>query len=162
MCRSLTVLPRQQLGNQAIEAGSRIENLRMEHSGESATSHNVLRPRPYPRLPLLDERRSSLRSKRRSRLSRMFPFWKHHVRFSPHVREYIETIWSEEDCRNARKGPWLHFAADRHRFMRRIRDFDDDFLYIFTDIHREHICDLLEEFNVNALVVNLNTLNLND
>jgi len=53
-------------------------------------------------------------------------------------------------------------AADRQRFQRRIDEFDTNFGYIFTDIHREHVCDLIQEFNVNALIVDLNALNLNN
>jgi len=75
---------------------------------------------------------------------------------------YFQTKWSEKDYQNARRGPWMHFAADRHRFQRRIGEFDSNFGYIFTDIHREHVCDLIREFNMNALIVDLNALNMND
>ena len=62
----------------------------------------------------------------------------------------------------SRIGNWIHLAADRHRFQRRIDEFDSNFGYIFTDIHREHVCDLIQEFNVNSLIVDLNALNLNN
>ena len=75
------------------------------------------------------------------------------MRFSPNVVVHYETKWSKKDYRNARRGPWIHFAADRHRFQRRINEFDSDFGYIFTDIHREHVYDLIQEFNVNALSI---------
>lgn len=76
---------------------------------------------------------------------------------------YFQTTWDEKDYQRARVGPWLHFAADRHRFQRRIREFDSQFGYIFTDIHREYIYDLIKEFNVNALTVDLDVqLNLSN
>jgi len=75
---------------------------------------------------------------------------------------YLQTKWSERAYRNARIGPWIQLAADRHRFQRRIDEFDNNFGYIFTDIHREHVFDLIHEFNLNALIVDLNALNLNN
>ena len=84
------------------------------------------------------------------------------MRFSPDVVVHRETKWSERDYRHARRGLWIHLAADRHRFQRRIDELDSNFGYIFTDIHREHVCDLIEEFNVNTLIDNLNALKLNN
>ena len=99
--------------------------------------------------PLLDERRPPERSKRRSRMSRMFPFWRHCVRFAPLVRVYHETTWSEQDYRNARRGPWIYLAADRHRFQKRINEFDSNFGYIFSDEHRFDIVSRFELLSPN-------------
>ena len=77
------------------------------------------------------------------------------MRFSPQVVVHYETDWTEKDYRRARVGPWMHLAADRHRFQRRIREFDMKFGYIFTDIHREYMYDYI----LRALIADLN---LND
>jgi len=134
----------------------------MEGTDESSTADNVVRAGATGGLPLLDERKSSQRSKHRSRMSRVFPFWKRRVKFSPTVTVYFQTIWSDQDYRRARVGPWIYLAADRHRFQRRIRNFESEFGYIFTDIHREYMYDLIYENDLNALIVDLNALNLND
>jgi len=75
---------------------------------------------------------------------------------------YFQTKWSETDYRRARTGHWIQLAADRHRFQRRIDEFDTNFGYIFTDIHREHVYDLIQEFNLNALIDDMNSLDLNN
>jgi len=65
---------------------------------------------------------------------------------------YFQTLWSEKYYRRARIGPWIYLAADRNRFQRRINEFDSNFGYIFGDIHRDHVLDLIREFNANALI----------
>ena len=82
--------------------------------------------------------------------------------FSPRVTMYFQTTWSEKDYQRARVGPWIHLAADRHRFQRRIKDFDSKFGYIFTDIHREYMYDLIQQYNLRAAIDDLYALNLND
>lgn len=89
----------------------------------------------------------------------MFTFRR--VRFNKEVVEHHETGWTEREFRNARIGQWIFLAADRQRFRRRIEEFDSNFAYIFTDIHREHINDLIEQFTINALIGDMNGLNLN-
>ena len=75
---------------------------------------------------------------------------------------YFQTKWSEKDYQRARIGPWIQIAADRHRFQRRINEFDTKFGYIFGDLHREHVYDFIQEFNLNTLIVDINALDLNN
>jgi len=93
----------------------------------------------------------------------MFPFWKKkRVTFSPKVVVHFESEWTKKDYQRARIGPWMRLAADRHRFQKRIREFDSNFGYIFTDIHREYMYDLIQDFMLHVVNVDLNALNLND
>ena len=61
------------------------------------------------------------------------------VRFSDRVDIYELNDWTAEDYRDARKGPWLHYAADRHRFKRRIRQTELILRDILTDSHRDRV-----------------------
>ena len=125
--RPAPILQERQGRNQTDEARHRAENLGMEGTAESTTADNVVRTGAAGGMSVLDERKSSQRPKHYSRMSRMFPFWSHkRVRFSPNVRMYFQTIWSERDYRRPRIGPWIHLAADRYRFQRRINEFDSD------------------------------------
>jgi len=67
---------------------------------------------------------------------------------------YFQTKWSEKDYR---RGPWIQLAADRHRFQRRINEFDSKFGYIFDDLHREYVCGLIR---ANALIDDFIELNV--
>jgi len=159
--RPASFLPQREGRNQTDKTRTRAANIGMERTDESTTNDHVVRTGAAGRMPVLDERKSSQRPQHRSRMSRMFAFWrKKHVKFCPHVVVHFESKWSKNDYRNARRGPCIHLAADRHRFQRRITYFDDNFGYIFTDIHREHVYDLIQEFNMQALIVDLNALHL--
>lgn len=67
------------------------------------------------------------------------------VSFATDVTVFIPLDWSPETYRLARQGPWLQIAVDRHRFMRRIRQTENDLANIFTIEHRdrmrERFCD---------------------
>lgn len=71
---------------------------------------------------------------------------------------YFQYGWSEREHTLARRGPWMYLAANRRRFERRIRDFNSNFAYIFTDIHRDHTLSLIDEFNLDALIDDMNRL----
>ena len=145
MRRPTTILPERQERNQADEARPRAENLGMEGADESTTADHVVRAGAASGLSVPHERKSSQRSKHYSRMCRMFPFWKQkRVRFAKYGRMYFQTKWSERDYRNARRGPWIQLAADRHRFQRRINEFDSKFGYIFSDEHRFDIVSRFE------------------
>ena len=68
---------------------------------------------------------------------------------------HYQSKWSEKDYKRARIGPWIQLAADRFRFQRRIKEFDSKFGYIFSDRHREYIHDLIEEFILHDMIVDL-------
>jgi len=119
----------------------------MEHSGQSTAA---VQPGTAFYLPQPDERKSSQRSKDRSRMSRMLPFCRQRATFSPTARTYFQTKWSQKN----------YEVAESHCLPRRIRDFDTNFGYIFSDIHRKHVCSLIQEFNENAFIDDLNALNL--
>jgi hypothetical protein len=80
------------------------------------------------------------------------------VRFADDVTEHYQSRWSDRDYKVARRGPWMHYAADRHRFQRRIREFEDNFSYILTDYHRNLIRTLIDDFNMHDLSANLHVL----
>jgi len=62
------------------------------------------------------------------------------VRFSDRPNDVFElNDWTAQDYRNARKGPWLHYAADRHRFKRRIKQTELVLRDILTDSHRDRV-----------------------
>ena len=62
------------------------------------------------------------------------------VRFSDRHDTVLElNDWTAQDYRDARKGPWLHYAADRHRFKRRIRQTELVLRDILTESHRDRI-----------------------
>jgi len=44
-----------------------------------------------------------------------------------------------DDYRNARRGPWIHYAADRHRFKRRIQQTEQILCSVLTKSHRDRI-----------------------
>ena len=52
----------------------------------------------------------------------------------------------------------MYYAADRQRFKRRVNTFEQNFSYIFTDMHRDYICSLIRDFNVSDLTANINVL----
>jgi len=79
----------------------------------------------------------------------MFPFSRQCETFSSTVRMYFQTKWSNKDCEDVKS----------HCFQSRISDFDTNFGYIFTDIHRKHMYSLIQEFDENALIDDLNALN---
>ena len=142
--RHTAFLPQRSRRNQADETRFRTTTDRMERATQSTTDDHVVRAGAACCLPMPDARRSSQRPKHCSRLSRMFPFWrKKRVRFSPQVVVHYETDWTEKDYRRARVGPWMHLAADRHRFQRRIREFDSKFGYIFLPTFIANICTIL-------------------
>jgi len=133
----------------------------MERATQSTTDDHVVRSRVACCLPMFNARRPSKRSTRTSWLSRVHAVRRHRVRFSPDVKVHYQTQWSEREYRDARQGPWIFIAVDRHRFQRRIREFESKFDYIFTDIHREHLYDLIEQFNMDALIDDFYLINLN-
>ena len=47
--------------------------------------------------------------------------------------------WPEDVYRQARKGPWMHFAADRKRFERRIKETDRLLRRVLDDRHRARV-----------------------
>jgi hypothetical protein len=57
--------------------------------------------------------------------------------------------------KRVRREPWIQLASDRFRFPRRIRDFDSKFGYIFGNLHREYIYDLIQVFILQAMIVDL-------
>ena len=62
------------------------------------------------------------------------------VKFAEKLIVYdFETNYSQSDYRAARRGPWMLFAVDRHRFRKRIQDFDRRYGFIFSDEHRNNI-----------------------
>ena len=73
------------------------------------------------------------------------------MRFDDNVTIRYQTEWSERDYREARRGHWMHYAADQARFNRRVYTFEHNFAYIFTDIHRDYICSLIRQFNIDDL-----------
>jgi Phosphatase-1 catalytic subunit binding region len=66
------------------------------------------------------------------------------VSFATDVTVFIPMDWSPhspETYRLARRGPWIQIAVDRHRFMRRIQQTENDFTTIFTIEHRDRIIE---------------------
>jgi hypothetical protein len=62
------------------------------------------------------------------------------VRFADRDDDVYElNDWPVDDYRNARRGPWMHYAADRHRFKRRIQQTEDILSRVLTDSHRDKI-----------------------
>ena len=62
------------------------------------------------------------------------------VRFADRDDDVYElNDWPVDDYRNARRGPWMHYAADRHRFKRRIQQTEDILSKVLTDSHRDKI-----------------------
>ena len=62
------------------------------------------------------------------------------VRFSDRPNDVFElNDWTAQDYRNARKGPWLHYAADRHRFKRHIKHTELVLRDILTDSHLDRV-----------------------
>ena len=47
--------------------------------------------------------------------------------------------WPADDYRNARRGPWIRYAADRHRFKRRIQQTEQILCSVLTKSHRDGI-----------------------
>jgi len=73
------------------------------------------------------------------------------VTFDNRVAVYFQNRWSDREYRAARIGPWTHYAADRCRFNRFVREFDRRYGHIFTDIHRARMRELIERFIVLEL-----------
>lgn len=66
-----------------------------------------------------------------------------HVKFNNVVTVFQPMDWSPDVYRDARKGPWMIAAADRCRFLRRIKQTELDLGDIFSSDHRERIkCQL--------------------
>ena len=57
---------------------------------------------------------------------------------------YEDTVWTSDDYRAARIGPWMFAALDRFRFRRRIENFEQNYSrYVTDDEHRRSIRSLL-------------------
>jgi len=62
------------------------------------------------------------------------------VRFTDRDDDVYElNDWPASDYRNARRGPWMRYAADRHRFKRRIQQTEEILSKVLTDSHRYQI-----------------------
>ena len=61
------------------------------------------------------------------------------VSFDNRVIVYTPIDWSYNAYREARKGPWMQLAIDRHRFRRRIKETEHALGAIFTDDHRDKV-----------------------
>jgi hypothetical protein len=61
------------------------------------------------------------------------------VTFSDTVTKYTPIDWSPGVYRDARKGPWMQHAVDRHRFKRRIKQTEKALGDIFTVTHRDKV-----------------------
>ena len=61
------------------------------------------------------------------------------VSFDDVVHVYSPIDWSPNVYRRARKGPWMHIAADRCRFRRRINETESNLGHIFTINHRDKV-----------------------
>jgi hypothetical protein len=53
--------------------------------------------------------------------------------------EFKLNDWPADVCREARRGQWMQYAADRCRFKRRIRQTEIKLGNIFSDEHRDRI-----------------------
>ena len=65
------------------------------------------------------------------------------VTFCNRLTVYTPRDWSSDDYRAARKGPWMLFAVDRHRFLRRIKQTERNLGDIFSDSHRAKVIQRL-------------------
>ena len=61
------------------------------------------------------------------------------VNFNNIVIVHYQRGWSDADYTAGRRGPWMHMAADRHRFKRRIRQLENILNPILTETHRQCI-----------------------
>jgi hypothetical protein len=61
------------------------------------------------------------------------------VTFSDTVTMYTPIDWSPSVYYNARNGPWMQHAVDRHRFKRRIKQTGKALSDIFSDWHRDKV-----------------------
>jgi hypothetical protein len=61
------------------------------------------------------------------------------VTFSDTVTMYTPIDWSPSVYHDARKGPWMQHAVDRHRFKRRIKQTEKALGDIFSDTHRDKV-----------------------
>src|SRR5664279_974260 len=51
--------------------------------------------------------------------------------------------WPAEDYRAARRGPWMQYGVDRHRFKRRIQQTEEILSNVLTESHRNNVRALL-------------------
>jgi len=82
------------------------------------------------------------------------------VTFCDDVTVHYQSKWTDRDYTAARRGPWMLYAVDRHHFQRRIRKFEDNFSYIFTDYHRDMIRTLIDDFNMHDVSERLFVLSM--
>ena len=68
------------------------------------------------------------------------------VTFNDIVIVHFQHRWSDREYRAARKGLWMHYAADRCRFNRYVKEFDKRYGHIFSDIHRERMRTLIDRY----------------
>lgn len=58
------------------------------------------------------------------------------VKFDDSVNVFHQTGWSEDDYVSARRGPWMMYALDSHRFQRRINEASNIIDPVLDDNHR--------------------------
>ena len=76
----------------------------------------------------------------RIRLHRMLPVsTRRRVRFSDQNDICELNDWPADVYREARKGPWIHFAADRHRFRRRIEQTELMLCDVLNNSNRDKV-----------------------
>ena len=61
------------------------------------------------------------------------------VKFDERVIVHKLNDWPADVYREARRGQWMQYAADRYRFKRRIRQTELKLGNIFSDEHRNRI-----------------------
>lgn len=67
------------------------------------------------------------------------------VRFNEHIKVHQLVVWSYA-YRFSRKMYWEFYAADRHRFQRRIEETSKKIVHVLDGIHR---CKIFNERFVN-------------
>ena len=138
--RCPTVLLESGAGSQTDAKGNGDTTTRMEQAegGNTATTRQVPAHRGDPDVL---EPTEPLQPGERAIVSGMQSLSvRKRVRFSDRPNAVCElNDWTAQDYRDARKGPWLHYAADRHRFKRRIRQTELVLRDILTESHRDRV-----------------------